>query len=234
MQSFSTIILAACQSKDELTKQVQESSVIKREGTAFVRNVKKNAMDLQKLATKAIAERLKAKADAVHVEAAAEQDEIRAALVPEASILPVPPKGDQLAIFGAQPDSIQDIVAISIEDIAHFNFDSINERLSNTICSQKNFPYAITSRALLKVMQEDPGTSAAFGTFMADFLGSAEYHSVVGRADSKLQGAGQVAEQMRKVVVMNESQMIDISDTLVKQCVANASQQGVSYDNEFV
>ena len=92
--------------------------------------------------------------------------------------------------------------------------------------SRSACPYAVSAGPWFASVSAEPVVSQALGRFMGDFLGSDEYNSEVGKAQSTLSGLGEMAEALRRIVVGSDEQpVIQLMKGAIAQ-LGNAKQRG--------
>lgn len=143
-----------------------------------------------------------AEAGAVESQAAAVQEAaIVAAGQPSSTPTTAPTRGDvQLALFGANDVDIPAPAAFSVDEPWQFNPHWLAQKMGDGAAT--DLPFCMNANIWLQhAMMESAGLANNFGRFLADFVGSAEYHSPLGRASSSLAGCGSIARQLRAVIL---------------------------------
>ena len=130
-----------------------------------------------------------------------------------------------LALFSAVSISITDVPMATLNSKEGFTSVWMSSQLTS-LESSSACPYAVSAGPWFASVSAEPVVSQAFGRFMGDFLGSDEYNSEVGKAQSTLVGLGEMAEALRCIVVGSDEQPVI---QLMKGAIAtlgNAKQRG--------
>jgi len=85
-------------------------------------------------------------------------------------------------------------------------------------------PYGLTAASFVAEALAEGAVAVAFGRFMSDFIGSAEYHGPLGRGTCTLPGVGALAKQLRAMIVMHKDLVLLPRSLLDKELKAPAQR----------
>ena len=228
LQLYSSQTLAAATNKVELTEKTTQGKEIRKQVLAFVKSVRKSAADLNTKLKKMVEDEVKEEANQkVDDGEAAVAQILQTAVQAGTPVQAVPSQKSPvvLALFSADSVRIPDVPMATLNNKEDFTGVWMSSQLtsleSSSVC-----PYAVSAGPWFASVSAEPVVSQAFGRFMGDFLGSDEYNSEVGKAQSTLVGLGEMAEALRCIVVGSDEQPVI---QLMKGAIAtlgNAKQRG--------
>ena len=131
-----------------------------------------------------------------------------------------------LALFSADSINIPDVPMFTTKDNEDFNKQWICDQLAPLDLCDMQLPYPVSAGPWLWFMNALPAVIPSFGRFMADFLGSTEYNSSAGKAQSTLSGLDLMTSKLRGMVVAPENTLVELTTKDIAQKVTNAKQRG--------
>ena len=215
--------MAKFATKQLLDQAVTEGKTYRKDAVAFCKAYRKAITDTQVQVTKMGNEQRKDSAAEAQRESLLQEQVVAASAVtantPALTSKPASASSAEvLTIFAAVNSGTSNLPTLSIAEAANITRDSLLETMKTSWNPVNNrTPYGITCLGfLLEVMEQAP-VASAYGRFMSEFLGSAEYHGQLGRGTCNLDGIGSVAQRFRSMVVMHNKQVILPQDLLQKE-----------------
>ena len=231
LQKFASTELAVANTKAALDESVASGLKMKKAVVAFLKSVQKTAAELGKKVDK-----LKAATESEQMVAIHDEGVLQEAALCEANIIAsapetvsVPPKGPTvLALFNEDTVEIAAVPVFTIKDHQEFTPEWMRSQLQGASLAFMQCPYAVSAAPWLTHINTMAEVTASFGRFMADFLGSDEYNSAIGKATQGLQGMETVAGQLRAMVIADEKHnaLLQLSQADINKQVSNVKQQG--------
>ena len=233
METFSTSTLAQCESKDALTAKIEYGKQLRKITLDFVKSYEKTIANVMKHVAKMSKEELQDKHSHQARQATVQETEVLVtaadASVPTVTAAPSSSSARSvLAIFSAGDALIPQMCSFSVDSVSHFTRGWMKGMLSISEIADKikdGIPYLLEAKCFLDEAMQQSCFATGFGRFMADFLGSSEYHSTLGRGTSSLNGCGSTAERLRQMIVMHGEPII-LSKKLLETCLRSTQQQG--------
>ena len=224
--------MASAPDKAALLDRVANGKTMRKDAQSFVKSLRKSAQDMMSHVNKAITKQEKEQvakiaaeeASIIRAEAAVQQHEH-----PRAS--DAIGMGDVLALFAAQPHGqapdAPELVTYNAKTVADFDYEWIKSQCDGSAQAGKDLPFGLSAEPWVQMVKALPPVASAFGCFAADYLGSAEYHSKLGRAQSTLTGCSSVGVALRKVIVLPQSKCVTLTKQVLTANVKNGKKEGL-------
>ena len=229
LQAFSSSTLSTASTKEELDARVKQGKDSRTHVLVWIRSVRQSAVSLKTRIDKLVADEEKEKMAQGKNEAEADG----ARLLNSAVSHSAPPaarmsaKGPAVpALFSAQSLNMPEMHMFSIKDKDEFNNQWICSQHAASELHSKAQPYGVSAGPWLAHMQSQPAVASCFSVFMADFLGSQEYQSSVGRASSSVSGIGSMAASLRQMVVLPNNTLVQLTKQQIAMHISGQKQRG--------
>ena len=240
LQEYATACLSKCNAKQALDNAVATGKDFRKDAIAYCRAYRKAISDTQGQIAKLAKEQAKDVLETQRDESRQQEEIVAANAVEAASSTPpaITPRANTptvLGIFAAAGGIIPELTMFTVAEASEFNREWLLEKIKNSEIATDDqvnkLPYGLVAPSVVKEALAEGAAAAAFGRFMADFIGSAEYHGPLGRGTCTLPGVGSLAKQLRAMIVMHKDLVLLPRSLLDKEL--KAPQQRAHMEQMF-